>query len=75
MTTCVWRATGSSFDVDAFLAAHPEVHPDTVWHRGERQWVTISKPMVTSSSMAADLQYFADIGVSVSVTAYACVDD
>src|ERR1700737_3694086 len=36
MIVCVWRVAGPGFDVDAFLAAHPQVRPDAVWHRGER---------------------------------------
>jgi len=36
MILCVWRVSGTRFDVDTFLAAHPQLQPDRVWHRGER---------------------------------------
>src|SRR5947209_595004 len=34
--SCVLRADGGSFDVDAFLAAS-RIEPCKVWHRGERR--------------------------------------
>lgn len=33
--TAVLRVAGESFDVDAFLASHPDIEPEAVWHRGE----------------------------------------
>lgn len=35
MITAVWRASGPTFDVDAYLHRFPALEPDTVWRKGE----------------------------------------
>jgi hypothetical protein len=35
MLIAVLRVGSPRFDVDAFLAAHPSIEPDSVWHVGE----------------------------------------
>ncbi len=35
MLIAVLRVWSPRFDVDPFLAAHPSIEPDTVWHLGE----------------------------------------
>ncbi|MFZ2492794.1 MAG: hypothetical protein WA208_15035 [Thermoanaerobaculia bacterium] len=35
MSTAVLRASGTNFDVDAFLRRSSGIRPDNVWHRGD----------------------------------------
>jgi hypothetical protein len=39
MVTCVWRASGGSFDAVGFLARRPELKPDLVWKCGEADMI------------------------------------
>ncbi|MCP3098374.1 hypothetical protein LZ198_05715 [Myxococcus sp. K15C18031901] len=35
MTIVIWRASGASFDIDAFLRHFPALSPDATWRKGE----------------------------------------